>query len=285
MSSLKNPEAIIAKMVVALQGVVNDTRGMTDETYGNVIGALYLAGVDPFPPPVYRAVQKVSHYQDGRDWWCFNDKEKLYLCDEKGEFARFETEELAIAAIAEEARQTSEMASEFSSPKLVSNDQPIVVVPRSLLIDIAGEQPSLSDEFGNCNFCNSADYLKYPSPNSNFYQHQQSCAWVKARKIICESAGATFDADGRLSPEEFRNYLRHRGFSLVSKQVRDRDLAMLFAYLPTEVIDESPWVETAAGLEAYFVCVDNQALPLTFAQSWCDNRLSGRNIARFPAIA
>lgn len=104
-------------MVSALQAVVNDKLGMTEETYRKVLGALEAAGVDPYPSPVYRAVKKVSHYNDGRDWWCFSEKDKVYLCDEKGAFARFETEDLANAAIAQEARQASETDAEFSSLK------------------------------------------------------------------------------------------------------------------------------------------------------------------------
>jgi hypothetical protein len=283
---LINPQATISKMASALQAVVDDKHGMTEETYRIVLGALRIAGIDPFPPPTFRPVCKPGYDDSGRDWWCINDKDKTFLCTDDGEFARFETEEMAVAAIAEEARQAGETDAEFSSRNQIFEQEAVVEVPRSLFNGVAGEQPHLSDEFGSCIFCNSADYQKYPSPNWNFYQHQESCGWRMARKIICESAGSTADANGVLSADEFRNYLRHRGFSLVSKLIRDGDRNLLFAYLPTEVVDENQWVATMVGLEPYFVCLDEQALPLTFAQQWCDARLSGQaNIARVPDVS
>lgn len=273
---LKNPQSAALKMVAALQAVVDDKLGMTEDTYRKVLGALYAAGVDPFPPPTYRAVHKPSYYNDGRGWWVFCEKDKGYLCTSDGEFARFETEELANEAIAEEVRSAAETGSEFSASKLVSPDEPVIVLPRTLITNIVAEQPPHSEVFSSCLFCGSADYRKYPRPNANFYQHAENCDWVKARRIICESAGSTGVVSGILSAEELRNYLRHRGFNLVSKMIRDRDQSMLFAYSPTEIVDEATWADTISGLELYFVSVDDNAMSLSDAQYWCDTRLSGR---------
>lgn len=114
MNALRNPQSAALQMVAALQAVVADKHGMTEDTFRKVLGALNAAGVDPFPSPAYRPVQKVSHYKDGKDWWVHDPKENTYLCGDDGDFARFETEEQAIAAIVENAEQERELQAELS---------------------------------------------------------------------------------------------------------------------------------------------------------------------------
>lgn len=283
MNPLQNPQSAALMMVAALQRVVSDNASMTEEGFNMVLAALSAAGVDPFPAPKLKVVRLEDQY-DGNNWAIITDK-KHYLVNEKdGEIARYESEEIAEFALDYELKSREETDAMFRSP---SGDrvaaEPMVSVPRSLLDSLAPEDGLIDGEFGNCMHCSSADYRKYPSPNGNFYQHSANCDWMAARKILCETAEATVDADGMISDFEMRNYLRGRGFNVVSKYCGKTDEDRLFAYLPTEEADERKYVDTFAGLEAYFLRLDDdQPVAFQFVRDWCEARETGKpNISRW----
>lgn len=140
-------------------------------------------------------------------------------------------------------------------------------VDRELLKAVAPETPMQQDEQGGCVWCgedswNAGSYKDYD-------RHDEDCPWGRVRKLICESAESTADSDGMVSPLEFRDYIRSRGYGAEEDFQHNDRICSVYGY---DVRSPKKRVKVDSYSLAEGSNSDNIKRPLAFAKNWCDEQ-------------
>ena len=143
----------------------------------------------------------------------------------------------------------------------------LIGVDRELLKAAAPENPIQQDEQGGCVWCGE-DSSKAASFD-DYSQHEAGCPWGRVRKLICESAESTVDADGMLPPLEFRDYIRSRGYGVEEEYVRNERTCILHGY---NVRKPKKRMRIDSYLAPEDGNWDNIRRPLALAKAWCDEQ-------------
>lgn len=153
-------------------------------------------------------------------------------------------------------------------PTRRSSSNPVnqIGVDRDLLKVIAPEQPMQQDEQGGCVWCGEDSW---GSGSYRDYERHQDCPWAGVRKIICESAESTVDADGMVAALEFRDYIRSRGYGVEEDLLDNEKTCVTYGYN----------IRTPKGrvrIDSYRAPEDGSwddvRRPLAVAKSWCDEQ-------------
>lgn len=137
-------------------------------------------------------------------------------------------------------------------------------VDRELLKAIAPEQPMQQDEQGGCVWCGEDSW---GSGSYRDYERHEGCPWGRVRKIICESAESTVDADGMVASLEFRDYIRSRGYGVETEYDNQNNAFVTYGYKVSTpkrrtVIDSYPALGSC----------DVALRPFLLAKEWCDQK-------------
>jgi hypothetical protein len=137
-------------------------------------------------------------------------------------------------------------------------------IDRELLKKIAPEQPIQQDEQGGCVWCGEDSW---GSESYRDYERHEDCPWGRVRKIICESAESTVDADGLVAPLEFRDYIRSRRYGVEADYDSENHAYVTYGFKVNApkrrtLIDSHP--APAHG--------DEVLRPLLLAKNWCDQK-------------